>query len=91
MSVLGNPVPQTPLTITTVAQAISIPHGIISLELQNTGSNDVYFGDSAVTSAKGGVIYSNGDRKVFENIPSNFTIYVLTASGSSTLRVIHYK
>lgn len=88
---LGSPIPQTPLTITNTAQQITIPHGIISLELQNTGNVDIYFGDSTVDSTKGGVIYSNGDRKVFETIPSNFTIYVITASATSTLRIIHYK
>ncbi|CAK0754865.1 hypothetical protein CCP1ISM_50011 [Azospirillaceae bacterium] len=88
---LGSPTQATPLTITDVAQAFTLPHGIISLEFQNTGSNDCYFGDKNVISTNGGVIYSNGDRKTFETLPSNWTVYLICATGkTTTLRIIKY-
>ena len=88
---LGDPKQDTPLTITDVAQVLILPHGIISLEFQNTGSKDCYYGASDVTSANGGIIYSGGDRKTFENLPSNWKVYLICAAGlSTTLRVIKY-
>jgi hypothetical protein len=90
---LGNPEEQTPISVTATAAEIEIYYGLRSVEFQNTGSNDVYFGKlSTLTSARGGIIYSNGDRKIFENIPSGWKISFLCETGkTSTLRRIDYK
>lgn len=92
MHPLGNPEEQTPITVTDIAQEIVLGYGYSSVELQNTGSNDIYFGKySTLTSARGGVIYSNGDRKSFESCPTGWKVSVLCASGkTSTLRIIYY-
>jgi len=88
---LGNPEEQTPLSITATAQEYQLTHGIQSIEFQNSGTKDVYFGKlSTLTSARGGVIYA-GSNKTFENVGAGWKISFLCATGNtSTLRVIKY-
>lgn len=89
---LGNPEDQTPISVTGTPAQVQITHGLQSIEFQNLGNNDVYFGKlSTLTSNRGGVIYANGGVKTFENIPAGWKISFVTASGSSTLRRIDYK
>lgn len=92
MAILGNPEEQAPLSITSTVQEITLTQGLASIEFQNTGTKDVYYGKrSTLTSSRGGIIYGNGDRKSFENIPSGWKISFLTKSGeTSTLRQINY-
>ena len=88
---LGNPTEQTPFVISDVIHTVTVAQGIQSVEFVNMGSNDVYYGSSTVTSARGGPIYSGGDRRTFENIPSGWLISFICASGkSTTLRQINY-
>lgn len=90
---LGNPEIQTPLTITDTVQEVTITQGLISLEVQNTGNSDIYYGNSAdLTSSNGLIIYSQGEKKSWENVPSNFKISFMCATGqTSTLRLIYYQ
>jgi hypothetical protein len=89
---LGNPEDQDVITVTSAVQTITIGYGLSSLEIQNSGSNDIYYGKAdTLTSARGGVIYSNGDRKSWENLPTGWKISIRCATGkTSTLRVIYY-
>ena len=89
---LGNPEDQAALAITDTVQTVTISQGIWSVEFQNTGNKDVYYGKSStLTSARGGIIYANGDRKSFENVATNWKISFICATGeSSTLRQINY-
>ena len=92
MSVLGNPEDQGTISVTTTAAETEITQGLQGIEFVNMGSADVYYGKlSTLTSARGAPIFSNGGRRTFENIPSGWKISFLTASGTSTLRIIHYK
>ncbi len=73
----------------TVEVIISKEHH--SIEIQNAGNEDVYFGGSDVTSANGRVLYS-GDTKIFTNVEVTFSIYfVVAATKTSELRIVEYK
>ena len=89
---LGNPEDQTPLTITDTPQEVTLGYGLSSLEAQNSGNSDIYYGKySTLTSARGGIIYSAGDRKSWENCPTGWKISFVCATGkTSTLRLIYY-
>lgn len=87
----GNPTQRTtPITVTTTAQAIVITGGKKTITLTNTGTVDCYFGDSAVTATNGEPIYAHGERKTFVNVKDDFIVYVITASDTTTLRVMEY-
>lgn len=89
---LGNPEDQDALTITPVVQEVIVTHGLQSIEFINLGASDVFFGKlSTLTAERGGIIYSNGGTKSFENIPSNWRISFITKTGNSNLRRIDYK
>lgn len=88
---LGSPVQRTPITIIDVAQAITLPHGIMSIQIQNTGNSDCYVGNASVTSANGLILYSQGDRMTFETLPSNFKLYLICESGkTTTVRILDF-
>jgi hypothetical protein len=91
MHPLGNPTIATPITVTDTPVLLTVSHGIVSLELCNMGNNDCYFGDSTVTDSTGMPIFSSGVSKVWENLPSNFKVYLVCATGKTTdLRRINY-
>ncbi len=90
-SPLGNPTQRTPITVTDVVQTLTVTHGLTSLELQNTGQKDCYFGSSSVTSSNGSIIFSGGDRKSWESLPSNWQVSVVCKSNEQTiLRRVDY-
>lgn len=89
---LGNPADQSTISVTTTAAETEITVAMSAIEFINMGTQDVYYGKlSTLTSDRGAPISSNGRRRTFENIPAGWKISFLTASGTSTLRVIHYK
>ena len=87
---LGNPTHGTPITVTSIAQAVTITAGKRFLKLTNVGAVDCYFGALGVTSANGTPLYSNGEMVVFENVKDNFLVYFITASSTSELRRLEY-
>jgi len=89
---LGNPEEQANVSVTASGVTVTITQGLSFVEFQNTGLNDVAFGKaSTLTFARGGLIYSGGDRKTFENVPSGWQITFKTdTSKTSTLRQINY-
>ena len=88
---LGNPEDQAAITVTDTATEITIANALSAIEFINMSSKDIYYGKkSTVTTARGGPIFSAGGRRVFENIPSNFKISFIAASGSNELRQINY-
>jgi hypothetical protein len=89
---LGNPVDQTPISVTATAQEITISYGLKSVEFFNGDSADCYFGCiDTLTSVRGGVIYA-GQSKSFESIPSGWKISFVCAAGkSTTLRRVDYQ
>lgn len=93
MQVLGNPEEQDTIAVTAAAAQTQITHGLQSIEFQNLGTKNVYFGKlSTLTSDRGGIIYSSGGSKTFENVGAGWKISFICASGeSSTLRRIDYK
>lgn len=91
MHPLGNPTIVAPLTITDDAQLLTVPHGTISIEVCNMGVNDCYFGDETVTDLTGMPIFSSGVTKVWENLPSNFKVWLICAAGKTTqIRRVNY-
>lgn len=92
MPPLGNPEEQAALSITDAVQTVTISNAASAVEFQNTQGSDVYFGKaSTLTSARGGIIYSGGNYKKFEDIPSGWKISFRCASGqTATLRQINY-
>jgi len=78
------------INVTATAQEITITTGKKTIEIYNAGGNDIYYGGSGVTSLNGIPIFSNY-MKVFSNVKSTFSIYIVCASGeTSTLRVVEY-
>jgi hypothetical protein len=88
---LGNPIIVTPIIVTDTSQKLTVPHGIIAVELCNMGNSDCYFGDINVTSANGIPIFSAGVSKIWEGIPSNFQVWLVCTTGqTTTLRRVNY-
>lgn len=78
------------ITVTAVAQEITIGAGLRSIEIQNTGTDLIYMGGSGVTDATGIKLFQN-QGKLFMNVKDTFSIYFICAAGkTSTLRVIEY-
>ena len=57
-----------------------------SLAIYNTGSVTVYLGGSGVSSAQGFPLLIGST--IIISIPSNTTVYGITASGTGTLRIL---
>lgn len=89
---LGNPEETEVISVDENGTTITVTQGLSSLEIQNTGSADVAFGKpSTVTFARGILIYANGDRKSWENLPTGWTVRFITAAGkTTTLRRVNY-
>ena len=89
---LGNPEDTATITVTAAVTTITISQGLSSLEIQNSGNNDVAFGKaSTLTFARGILIYSQGDRKSWENLPTGWTVSFRCDSGkSTTLKRVNY-
>ena len=89
---LGSPEDQTVINVSSTVQTITLDVGLSSIEFQNTGHNRVYYGKaSTLTVARGGIIYGKGDRKVFENLPSNWKIsFICAKNQTSKLRRLNY-
>ena len=91
MNPLGNPTQKAVIVVTDVAQTITLTQGLMSMELQNSGQKNCYYGASDVTSDNGGILYSAGDRKSWENLASGWKVSLLCKSGeTTTLRRIDY-
>lgn len=76
---------RTPIEVSSTAQEITISTGKRTLELQNAGAENMYYGGSGVTSSTGIKIFPS-QGKVFANVKDNFSIY-LVADGSDTPEV----
>ena len=90
---LGSPEEQDVISVDENIITVTITLGLSSIEFQNTGKSDIVFGKaSTLTFARGGLIYSQGDRKTFENIQAGWVISFRCDTGKSTsLRQIDYK
>ncbi len=89
---LGNPSihADSPKNITTTASAVVLGGGKRTLRITNIGSTDCYYGDSSVTSANGVPLFAAGESVVFKNCKDDFTVYFITASGTTELRVVEF-
>ena len=82
---------RTAITITVTAQEITIGVGKNSIEFENTGSKRVYYGGSGVNSTNGLRLFPNS-KKVFVKVKSDFSIFLVTASGeTSIIRIVEYE
>ena len=81
---------RTAITVTATAQEITPTTSKRTIEMQNTGTNVIYFGGSGVTSANGLKLFPNST-KVFGNIQDAFSVYVVCAAGETCeLRIVEY-
>ena len=81
---------RTAITVNDVAQQITITAGKTAIEIENSGSSIIYYGGSGVNSSNGLRLFPNS-KKVFTKVKSNFSLYVVTATGeTSTLRIGEY-
>ena len=81
----------SPKTITDAITTVAISSGRRSIEIENRGGKDCFYGGSAVTSANGRTLYSNGESKTWINVKENWTVYFICAAGeSTTLRIVEY-
>ena len=81
---------RTALTINATAQLITIAANKTHMEIQNTGSEDIYLGGSGVDSAKGQKLFPDY-LKAFNKVKTTFSFYAVCASGkTSTLRITEY-
>ncbi len=78
----------SPKTVDTNRKSVTATKRVI--EFQNIGTTDCYYGGSSVTKTNGIALFSAGEKITFENVATNFTIYFITASGSTTLRIVEY-
>ena len=83
---------RTAITITDAAtEEIIITKEYHSIRIQNSGSSDIYFGGSDVTSSDGQVVYS-GDTMIFTNVEETFAVYFVVAAGeTSEIRIVEFK
>lgn len=81
---------RTAITATSAAQEITISTGKRTIELQNTGTNVIYYGGSGVTSANGLKLFPN-QVKPFSNVKDDFSIYlVCDGAETSEVRIVEY-
>jgi hypothetical protein len=81
---------RSPITVNNVAQEITLSANKNTIEIHNSGNDNIYYGGSGVTSSNGIPLFSDYV-KIFSNCKSTFSIYVVTATGeTSTLRVVEY-
>ena len=81
---------RTAITVTSTAQEITIGTGKRTIELQNVGTNVIYYGGSGVTSASGIKLFPN-QSKPFSNVKDSFSIYLVCAAGETAeCRIIEY-
>ena len=83
---------RTAVTVDSTAQEITMTAGKRSIELQNTGDKNIYYGGSGVDSTKGIIIYPT-QTKTYSNVKddASFSLYVVCAAlETSTLRIVEY-
>lgn len=81
---------RTAITVTDVAQEITIGSNKVTIEIQNTGTNPIYVGGSGVDSANGFTMYQD-DVKIFNKVKPTFSFYAICGAGlTSTLRILEY-
>ena len=82
---------RTAITVTATEQEITPTSGKRTIELHNTGTKIVYYGGTGVDDSDGGRLYANDPPKIFSNVKSTFSIYLVCATGeSSTVRIVEY-
>lgn len=78
------------ISVTASAQEITITVGNRTIELQNTGSSNIYYGGSGVDDTDGLKLFPN-QTKIYANVKDDFSVYIVTATGeTSTCRVVEY-
>ena len=78
------------VSVTSTAAELTPTTGKRTIEIQNTGTNEVYYGGSGVDDTTGIIIRPQGG-KIFANVKDSFSIYFVCSSGeTSTLRVVEY-
>lgn len=81
---------RTAVTVSVTAQEITIGTNKTTIELQNTGTNNIYYGGTGVDATKGIILHPDVT-KAFSKVKTTFSIYVVCATGeTSTLRIAEY-
>jgi len=74
---------RTAITVNSTAQEITIATGKRTIEIQNSGTNIIYYGGAGVTSANGLKLFP-GQTKPFSNVKDTFSIYLVCATGETS-------
>ena len=81
---------RTAITVTSTAAQITLTAGKRTIEINNSGSNVIYYGGIGVDSDNGIPLFPN-QVKPFANVKNDFSIYVVCATGeTSTLRIVEF-
>ena len=87
---VGEATNRTAITINDTAQQLTIALNKRTIEIQNVGSNVIYYGGPGVTSSDGIKLFPN-QVKPFSNVSDSFSIYLVCAAAeTSELRVAEY-
>ena len=87
---VGSPTHRTALTIGEAAQIITIATGKSSIEVFNNSDNTIYYGGTGVTTGDGIPIFGNSS-KIWQNVVSAFTVYLISSAEATELRIADYE
>ena len=84
---LGSITNTTVLSVTTAESLFTIGSGNRAFEVTNYSSVDVYYGQSGVLVASGGLLASRGS-KFWDQVIDNFSMFFVSASAGITSAII---
>jgi len=81
---------RTAITTNATAVQITPSTNVRTIHIQNTGSNNIYYGGAAVDENDGVIIYP-GVLMVFNNVQDTFSVYLVsTGAATSTARISEF-
>lgn len=89
-NVVGQADHRTAITVTSVAQEITMTLGKRTIEIQNTGSKIIHYGGTGVTSSNGIRLFPQ-QIKTFANVKDDFSIWLVCITAeTSEARIVEY-
>lgn len=78
------------VAITSTPIEITITSGKKTIEIQNSGVANIYYGGSGVSSSNGITLFRNSS-KIFSNVKDTFSVFIVTAPATtSEIRIVEY-
>ncbi len=92
LSDISSPKCETNVSVTNTAELVTLLAPKKTIEIYNSGSSSIYYGDSTVDGDNLGIPIIPGETKIFSAVENGFSVYLVCATGeSSTARLITYK